>query len=57
VIGAREYAYGDESDLYRPAEARGAHKAGRPQLSFAKAKKYAIAEARRRGATVVGVAP
>lgn len=57
VIGAREYAYGDESDLYRPAESRGAYKAGRPQLSFAKAKEYAIAEAKRRGATIVGVGP
>lgn len=57
VIGAREYAYGDESDLYRPAESRGAYKAGRPQLSFAKAKEHAIAEAKRRGVTVVGVAP
>jgi hypothetical protein len=57
VIGAREYGYGDASDLYRPAESRGAYKAGRPQLSFAKAKAYAIAEAKRRGATLVGVAP
>lgn len=57
VIGAREYGYGDESDLYRPAEARGAQKAGRTGLSFAKAKEHAIAEAKRRGAVVVGVAP
>jgi hypothetical protein len=57
VIGAREYTYGDESDLYRPAESRGAQKAGRTGLSYARAKKYAIAEAKRRGATIVGVAP
>jgi len=57
VIGAREYAYGDESDLYRPAESRGVYKAGRPQLPYAKAKEYAIAEAKRRGATIIGVAP
>ncbi len=57
VIGAREYTYGDESDLYRPAEARGAYKAGHPQLPFARAKEHAIAEAKRRGATIIGVAP
>lgn len=57
VIGKREFEYSDDPALYRPAQARGAHKGGRPGLSFANAKTHAIAEAKRRGATIVGVAP
>jgi len=57
VIGKREYERSDDPALYRPAVARGAQKAGRTGLSFARAKEYAIAEAKRRGTTVVGVAP
>jgi hypothetical protein len=57
VIGKREYAYSDDSALYQPAESRGVYKKGRPEMPFARAKEYAIAEAKRRGATIVGVAP
>ena len=53
VIGKREYAYNDDPAIYRPAESQ----AGYPEMSFARARDLAIAEARRRGAVIVGVAP
>lgn len=57
VIGKREDAYNDDPAIYRPAELQGTHKAGYPEMSFARARDLAIAEARRRGAVIVGVAP
>ena len=57
VIGKREYAYNDDPAIYRPAESQGTHKTGHPEMSFARACDLAIAEARRRGAVIVGVAP
>ena len=57
VIGKREYEHSDDPALYRPAVARGVYKGGRPSMSFAKAKEHAIAEAKRRGASIIGVGP
>ncbi len=57
VIGKREYEHSDDPALYRPAESRGVYKAGRPEMPYAKAKEHAIAEAKRRGATIIGVSP
>ena len=57
VIGKREYAHSDDPALYRPAVSRGVYKGGQPSMSFAKAKEHAIAEAKRRGATIIGVGP
>ena len=47
----------DDPAIYRPAESQGTHKAGYPEMSFARARDLAIAEARRQGAVIVGVAP
>ena len=57
VIGARSYAYSDDPALYRPAEVHGTRRGGHVGLSYSEAKRHAIAEARRRGASVVGVGP
>jgi len=57
VIGKREYAYSDDPALYRPAVSRGVYKGGHPSMPFAKAKEHAISEAKRRGATIIGVGP
>jgi len=57
VIGKREYEYNDDPAIYRPAEA-GPLRGGitRP-MSFGRARELAMAEAKRRGAVIVGVAP
>jgi len=57
VIGGRSYEYSDDPALYRPAGTHGALRGGRVGLPYSEAKKHAIAEARRRGASVVGVGP
>jgi hypothetical protein len=57
VIGKREYAHSDDPALYQPAVARGVYKNGHPAMSFARAKEYAIAEAQRRGVSLIGVSP
>jgi len=57
VIGKREYAFNDDPAIYRPAESQGSYRAGYPEMSFARARELALAEARRRGAVIVGVAP
>jgi hypothetical protein len=56
VIGKSSYDRSDDPAIYRPAQERGAHKGGLVGLPYSKAKEYAIAEAKRRGMLVVGVA-
>lgn len=52
VIGKRTYSTSDDPAIYRPAQARGV-----ASLSYAEARKHAVAEAVRRGVSLVGVAP
>jgi hypothetical protein len=52
MIGKVKYELSDDPALYRPASARGVS-----ELPYGKAREYAVAEARRRGASVVGLAP
>lgn len=52
VIGKIRQEFSDEPALYRPADQHGVS-----TLPYSKAVKYAVAEAKRRGASVVGIAP
>lgn len=52
VLGKIRYELSGDPALYRPADARGV-----ASLPYGKAKEYAIAEAKRRGVAIVGVAP
>lgn len=52
AIGKVKYEFSDDPAIYRPASARGL-----PALAYGKAKEHAVAEARRRGTSVVGLAP
>ena len=56
LIGKRSYDRSNDPAIYKPAQERGAHKGGLVGLPYSKAKEYAIAEAKRRGMLVVGVA-